>query len=232
MSVIELTKNPPDGWTNLYAQSFNTNTLNPIANPLNINGAINAVNNAPIINPNFGFTAANTNGATGACIFLIQDNATAFNDATTSVLRINAPNSISLGGGVNFITCLNGAATGATAGTGFFANDVVFNVASDGRTTAFSFTQISSKDYKTELKTLTINSENLRDIKPKTYRYKHEPDHYPKRAGLLYEDMLKMCPEACVEDHLGKHIDLHAENAVLFAIIKDLEARIAKLERN
>lgn len=228
MSVQELLKSPPDNWTNLIVQSLTTANLNPNSSALNIGGQIIAID-TQFDNPAFRFESVGTTGTTGSSILLLQDDS-AFNHPNSAVLRLNAPNSLTTGTGTNFIQCTNAAISGTTAGTGTFPNQTVFNVTSDGRLTGYSFTQISEEDRKKNIEALDLDSRKLRGMKPSLYHYKHEPDSYRKRSGLMYEDLHSVCPNACVEDHNGKHIDLNGQIGVLCSLLKNLESRVSGLE--
>lgn len=163
-----------------------------------------------------------------ACDFLLQDLTTGFSNNTGCLLCLDAPNSVSLSNGTSFLVCHNLAATGPAPGTGSYTNGIVAKIQSDGTMNAPAFTIWSSEEYKKNIDKLNIDSKLLRNISPCTYHYNIQSNDDPKRAGILYEDLLKICPEAC--DINEKGVNIGSMCGVLFSINKHLEERLSLLE--
>lgn len=231
MSIASLLKTPPDSYTVLYAKSFNGSSITPPSPPLVINSSLVVID--PVLNdsPSFLFVSDGVTATTGGAMFLITDTQSAFNRPNGAVFEISAPNSVSFGGGTNFIRCLNKDAIGQSGMSGgTFTEGYVFQVASNGVVLANTYTQPSSGEYKKNIVPLEISSAKLREVEPARYHYNEEKDEEPKRAGIMYEDMMKLCPHACRIQNGRKTVDLSGQNAMLLALLKDLEERVTDAE--
>lgn len=196
-----------------------------VGTAININGAISSPGDDDADLPMFSFRSGKTQG-TGTSVCYISDETTGFSFQTASILRLDAPNSVSLGNGTNFIRCTNLAAQGVTAGTGTYdAEGTVFNVESDGTVQALAYEVLSSKEFKRNIDPINIDSRKLRVIEPAKYQYNQGEK---VRIGIMYEDIYKLAPEACNCEN--KHIDLAGVCGVLFGLVKDLEKRLSELE--
>lgn len=154
-----------------------------------------------------------------------------FNQPNAGLLVLDAPNSVTFGGGTNFILCHNGVAGASVAP---YANGVVFIVDSHGDVTASVYnTWASSIGMKKDITPLVLDSHVIQTVNPATFRYLADDSlTTPKRAGIMYEEMLPICPEACTISHNNgnKQVELTGVVSSLYAIVKHLEARVTALE--
>lgn len=125
------------------------------------------------------------------------------------------------------IMCRNAAASGAP-----YTNDIVFTVAANGDVFATSYNVWSSREYKKNIEEIQFSSQQIKNISPCLYKYKSEKDNAANRIGLMWEDVIKICPLICLESEKGKTIDHMGLCAYLFSIIKELELRITNLEKH
>lgn len=143
--------------------------------------------------------------------------------APGAVLHIDANNSTTLSGGTRFIECHNGAAAVAP-----YPGAIVFAVGSDGTVNGLAFTVWSRRASKKHIKELVLDSRSLRKLCPSTFHYKAEKDDAPVRCGLIADEVEDICPEALNPAKDG--LDIAGLSGLAFAYLKDLEARVAKLE--
>lgn len=153
--------------------------------------------------PMYSFTSFVTQ-TPGTSTMYIADLTSGFAQPDASILLLEAPSSVTLAPGTNFIICKNASATG-----GPYSNEIVFNVASNGACGALSFDVWSSVDYKKNIVPVHIDSRKLKNIEPATYQYISDHED-KKRIGIMWEDIEKLHPHACCYDRkeIRKH-ELH-----------------------
>lgn len=157
--------------------------------------------------------------------FNVEDYNATFGGANQCVLSVRATQTPSLAAARNMIIASNNSAVGAP-----YANFQVFRVNGDGTTRALAFTIWSSTTYKKDVTDLLVNSHLIQGINPATYRYVSQSSSVPKRAGVMYEDILPICPEVCDASEDSLSLDSNGLVGLLFSIVKHLEARVTALE--
>lgn len=225
-----------------FIQNLATSSIVPQGSTLNMKGQVNISTalasgfTGPIVLT--VSTDATLAGNTGRAHVEFIDTNTGFNVPTASILLLAAQNSVSIGGGTNFLSCFN---IGATGYTGVNPDGTVAQIQSNGTMRALAFTVWSSADAKEEIAELSLPSQMIRKLRPVSYRYKRHFGQGERHLGMLYEDVKEVAPLACHDcagfvdedgcpNPLSKGLDLGAVIAMQAAIIKDLERRVSELE--
>jgi hypothetical protein len=70
--------------------------------------------------------------------------------------------------------------------------------------------QGSSERFKTDIATMTPDSEKLQQLRPVTFHYKTDPDKVTQ-YGLIAEEVAQVYPELVIRDDSGKIMGVHYE---------------------
>lgn len=113
-----------------------------------------------------------------------------------------------------------------------------------GNTYALTYNVLSGQDAKKDIESTNIDSRAIRDLQPRLFRYRRQDSSVPKTLGLVAEEVDRVFPGVMTApkpelDQRGKPKTAHVEGkymnlagvvAGLVGIIKDLEARVSRLE--
>ena len=96
---------------------------------------------------------------------------------------------------------------------------------------AFTFTQLSSREIKHDIEDMEDRGEDIDNLRPVTFIYDADAKER-RRNGLIYEEAVEVAPDICYEDEQDgtKSINYTELVPILLKEIKSLRARVKALE--